>query len=579
MAADGSNFPINNPPSLSLADVIDRVGRDANIAPRTAGEMGSAIRKFCTVLRCDPATVEAHPRHLRGLFVKLTPAMASVGAGRWKNIKSLVLNALVTAGVKAMAGRSRVSHLPVWEALRARLPDRHWQSGLTRFMSYCTAENITPDSVTPATFEAFGAAVESESMRDPRCAYRDTCKLWNEAAETIASWPQVRAEVPVRRVDFSLGIENFPRSFATDLAEFQKQSSETDVFSDDYHAPVCPLTQRNRRQNVMMAAPALVRSGMPAEAITDLAVLVQIDNAKAALKVLYDRANGKTTGHIYQIATLLKTLARHYVRLDEQAVSALIDLASKLRPDAEGMSEKNRTCLRQFADERKLGNLLLLPERIFAEVVRRDGGLRRTAVRAAFALATAIEWELPLRADNLAKLRLDRHIHRTGDRVFLSFDAGETKNTNRIESELSAPLVAMLDVYLDQFHARLSDRRSLFLFPSPKGVKRPSGRLGQQLKVFLANEAGIVITPHQFRHLAAKLYLDRVPGDFETVRLLLGHKDIATTMRFYREMDPIVAMKRYSEFLTEKMEEARTTYPTPKRRGGKEQKPSRRPRR
>ena len=50
--------------------------------------------------------------------------------------------------------------------------------------------------------------------------------------------------------------------------------------------------------------------------------------------------------------------------------------------------------------------------------------------------------------------------------------------------------------------------------------------------------------PHQFRHLVAKLYLDRHPDAFETVQRLLGHKSRETTMRFYRELDAILAGKR-----------------------------------
>jgi integrase len=60
---------------------------------------------------------------------------------------------------------------------------------------------------------------------------------------------------------------------------------------------------------------------------------------------------------------------------------------------------------------------------------------------------------------------------------------------------------------------------------------------------------GVVMTPHQFRHLAAKLFLDLHPNEFETVRKLLGHKSIETTMRYYRELDAALAGKRYAALL------------------------------
>ena len=62
---------------------------------------------------------------------------------------------------------------------------------------------------------------------------------------------------------------------------------------------------------------------------------------------------------------------------------------------------------------------------------------------------------------------------------------------------------------------------------------------------------GVVITPHQFRHLAAKLFLDRHPNEHETVRRLLGHKSLETTMRYYRELEAVLAGRRYAALLDE----------------------------
>src|SRR5262249_56402939 len=95
-----------------------------------------------------------------------------------------------------------------------------------------------------------------------------------------------------------------------------------------------------------------------------------------------------------------------------------------------------------------------------------------------------------------------------------------------------------------------------WVFPGENGGRRPSGGFGSQLHVFIAKEAGVEMTPHQFRHLVAKLYLDRHPDAFETVRRLLGHKSVETTMRFYRELDAILAGKRYAAVLDALVDEA-----------------------
>ena len=47
--------------------------------------------------------------------------------------------------------------------------------------------------------------------------------------------------------------------------------------------------------------------------------------------------------------------------------------------------------------------------------------------------------------------------------------------------------------------------------------------LSQQIIETIADHVGIHMTPHQFRHFAATLYLEARPEDFETVEILLGH--------------------------------------------------------
>ena len=54
---------------------------------------------------------------------------------------------------------------------------------------------------------------------------------------------------------------------------------------------------------------------------------------------------------------------------------------------------------------------------------------------------------------------------------------------------------------------------------------------------------------HLFRHLAAFLYLKVHQGEYETVRLLLGHKSIQTTIGFYCGLEQPAAFERYDQVL------------------------------
>ena len=59
--------------------------------------------------------------------------------------------------------------------------------------------------------------------------------------------------------------------------------------------------------------------------------------------------------------------------------------------------------------------------------------------------------------------------------------------------------------------------------------------------------AGVRITPHQFRHIAAKLHLDRHPGQYEVVRRLLDHKSVSTTYNHYAGAETKAAVAHYQE--------------------------------
>ena len=298
MAADGS---IANTEQLvesaasaaivTIADVLRRLEADDDLDERRRREMRSALRSVCRALGADPSAVPAEPRLLRAKLAKVTPAVAGVSNGRWSNTKSLTLTALKHVGLKSMPGRSRDPLAPEWEALRALIPDRYFQSGLSRFMSYCTARGIAPAAVTAETVVQFGTEVETYSLvRDPGAIYRDTCTLWNKAVETIPGWPPLQVEVPSRRRDFALPLTAFSPPFQAEVEAFLTRAAEPDVFSEHYSKPIADNTVRNRRRQILMAATALVHCGTPIQTITGLDMLVDPDNAKAALRFLHRRA-------------------------------------------------------------------------------------------------------------------------------------------------------------------------------------------------------------------------------------------------------------------------------------------------
>jgi len=66
------------------------------------------------------------------------------------------------------------------------------------------------------------------------------------------------------------------------------------------------------------------------------------------------------------------------------------------------------------------------------------------------------------------------------------------------------------------------------------------------------NCAGHPICATKPRHIAATLYLREKPGDFETVRRLLKHRTLQTTMDFYADLSNKWAHEQYDKVVLSK---------------------------
>ena len=102
-------------------------------------------------------------------------------------------------------------------------------------------------------------------------------------------------------------------------------------------------------------------------------------------------------------------------------------------------------------------------------------------------------------------------------------------------------------------HAIQNRTRQVALFPNRSGGgARQSTNLGQNLTDEIYRQSGLRMNPHLFRHFAAYLYLRERPGDFETVRRMLRHKKLETTMTFYAELSNKWAHGHYDDVVLKK---------------------------
>ena len=153
---------------------------------------------------------------------------------------------------------------------------------------------------------------------------------------------------------------------------------------------------------------------------------------------------------------------------------------------------------------------------------------------------------LPLRRGNLARLELNRHLIRSrSGMLHLSIPEHETKNSMPIEVVLPDRVATLLELYVSRYRSLLATTSSDHLFPGRGGRAKDPAGLALQVTDCIREETGLEMHLHLFRHLAGKSYLEAHPGAYGVVRLLLGHKSVETTTRYYCGTETAAAVRHY----------------------------------
>jgi integrase len=227
-------------------------------------------------------------------------------------------------------------------------------------------------------------------------------------------------------------------------------------------------------------------------------------------------------------------------------------LRGKLGKRQFGLTEKNRTVLRRLDDPRLQSELVQLPDTLWRIATRNLANSRNSFVDLQNALAIDILLHAPLRIENLAALTYDEHVHwpqGRSKRALIVIAADETKNDVQLELELPLVLSNRLWAMRNEIAPSITGRRPKTVFVTVTGKPKsiPAIRVGIERTVL--RRLGVHITPHQFRHLAAKLILDANPGAYELARQLLGHRSMRTTTRFYAGADTRRAGRAHAELI------------------------------
>jgi integrase len=538
----------------SLKDVLGQVDSDPTLTLGRRRDLRSSLRALSEWFCLDLSAIAADHSMLRERFASFHPAQANVSLKRLQNVRSDVAFALERYGYG-----QRSATVPMSAACRAlfdRLPDKYHRTALGRFFRFLSASGLAPEAVTDEVSQDFLASMETASLiRNPRETHKNMTRVWNKAVESVDGWPQRRLNEPRYRQTYGLRWEAFPTGLCADVDQWLTRQVSEDIFADLGPAkPLSPLTIDTQRDHLRYFASALVRSGHKLEDIDHLAYLVRPQHVREGLTFFLRRNGGKANGYISGIAYTLRTVALYGVdELSQSDRQEVLRLYRKVASRGSGLTPKNHADLRQFDDPATVARFLALPSREIDAVLRDDTGGVAEALRVQAALAIELWLFAPLRIANFAGLRLDEHLvwrggYATGT-LSIHVPADIVKNSVELEYEIPAHVVDHIRLYLERFRPRLVNGSSPWLWPGENSAAKHVATLRQQVKKAIRNGAGIRLTPHQFRHVGAKLFLDQNPGEYETVRRVLGHKSNKTTFSFYTGAEVRAAVRHYDTVL------------------------------
>ena len=138
--------------------------------------------------------------------------------------------------------------------------------------------------------------------------------------------------------------------------------------------------------------------------------------------------------------------------------------------------------------------------------------------------------------ENLSALNFEKHLHwpqGRGKPALMVFKGEEIKNRLPLEFEIPTALAERLHIYRNEIAPAITGKRPDAVFVTWTGEPRTQSAVTVAIERTVLRQLGIKLTPHQFRHLAAKIDLDAKPDAYEQPQQLLGHRNTSTTMDFY----------------------------------------------
>ena len=541
----------------SFQDLIAAVEQAGELSDQRRRHWLCSLRQIAKGLDRPAEVIPARWLSVRILVSQLHHARVGVTAKTLANHKSNVRAALRWFSKEHDVPRQGARLSAEWERFRDTL-DARVRYRLYHFIRYCSGHRIDPPAVSDEIFADYWRYRSATSGRAwNNTARRAMIRAWNAcAAATGASLLPRLTEPPTKKTepawdDFPEGLRKHIDEYLSGLARPHRSLAGTRL------QPCSPGTIRTRRAELVAMARLAVRLGVPIESLTSLASLLQPDVVELVIDAYWQKNGEKPKRATIDLGGKALRMARETGCLDQPALARLEDIRWALEQHCEEqLTAKNLQLIRQVLTDGVWSEVVSLPNVLMRQArLTNDHAPIKAAVSAQLAVAVAILTFAPVRLANLVRIELGQNLIKPGgpnSPYWLVFPQNDVKNRVDLNFKFDQPLTDLIDEYVEEFRpALLRGANTSWLFPGQHNAPKTNLGFSHQITMRIQKAIGLRITVHQFRHAAATIYLKHRPGDYETVRRLLGHRNIMTTTRFYCGLQTMQATEQFGKLIRE----------------------------
>lgn len=539
----------------SLVDLIAAIEQAAELSVERERHWVCSLRQIAKWLDRPAALIPARLPSVRFLVGQLHHARLGVTAKTVANHKSNVRAALRWFGQEHDMPHRGAKISPEWVRFADR-SDKRLRDRLYSLMRYCSARGIAPSAVDDKIFAEYWCYRTVTTARAcNNTARRFMVRAWNACAATIRGRSLRRlTEPPIKVAEpawdaFSAGLRTGVEGYFAGLAQVHRTLGGKRI------QPCSPATIAMRRAELVAMARMTVRLGVPIESLTSLGELLHPDVVERVIDAYWQRNGEEPKTFTIDLGKKVLRMARETGCLEQAAVDRLDEIRIALEQHRrDGLTEKNLKLVRQVLTDGVWSEVVSLPSLLMEQArSNKDHAPIKAAVAAQLATAIAILSFAPVRLGNLIKIELGQNLIKPAglhSPYWLEFPNYDVKNRVDLNFKFDQPLTDLIDEYIHEFRPTLLRGANVgWLFPGEAGQPKHKMLFSKQITVRVQKATGLRVTVHQFRHAAAAIYLKHRPGDYETVRRLLGHRDIATTTRFYCGLQTMEATEQFGRLV------------------------------